>query len=174
MRRSPTLRVRCLAVAICLVWSQQAWADGGTLRIAQETHGYRFTVFTAPAVIRVGLIDTSVLVQDAETGEPLGDARVSVRMTSRTDPSQSIDATASHDVATNKLLQAALLTLPSAGWWDVVVEVAGPHGPAQASFEIEAAEPLPEWLLLWPWFSWPAAVVVLFGAQQLLGNRRSD
>jgi hypothetical protein len=174
MNRRTTYIGLTLAAWICAAWPQHAWADGGTLRIAQETQGYRITVFTAPAVIRVGPIDTSVLVQDAETGEPFGDARVSVRMTLRTDPSQSIDATASHEVATNKLLQAALLTLPRAGDWDVVVDVAGPHGPAQAKFEIEAAEPLPEWLVLWPWFSWPAAVVVLFGAQQILSQRRSD
>ena len=163
-----------MAALIFAAWPQLARADGGTLRIAQETQGYRITVFTTPAVIRVGPIDASVLVQDTETGNLITDARVSVRMTSRTDASNSIDATASHEAATNKLLQAALLTLPTAGWWDIVVDVAGPHGPAQAKLEIEVAEPLPEWRVLWPWFSWPAVVVVLFGARQFLVSRRSD
>ena len=165
----------CLAAILCAVGPDRARGDGGTLRMVQETNGYRITIYTAPAVIRVGPIDVSVLVQDAETGNLVDNAHITVRMTSGTNPNDSIDAAATHDAATNKLLQAALLTLPNAGRWDVVVDVTGPHGEAQAGFKLDAAEPLPEWQVLWPWFSWPAVVVLLFAAQQLSGqhSRRS-
>ena len=163
----------CLAALGCGAWPRGARGDGGTVQLTQETSGYRITVFTAPTPIRVGLVDVSVLVQDAETGNPMSEARVSIHMAPRTRPNDTIKATASHEAATNKLLQAAMLTLSSPGRWDVVARVEGPQGPAQVRFEIEAAEPLPEWRMLWPWFSWPAAVVLLFGAQQFLSHQRS-
>jgi hypothetical protein len=140
--------------------------------VTAETSGYRISVFTSPTPIRVGPLDTSVFVQDAETGNPIGEAGISVHVVRRAQPSRSIDATATHEAATNKLLQAAVLTLTSPGWSDVSVQVDGPHGPAQVRFEVEVAEPLPPWRVLWPWFSWPAAVVLLFGVQQLLVHRQ--
>ncbi|HEX4150166.1 MAG TPA: hypothetical protein VHY20_14310, partial [Pirellulales bacterium] len=68
MRRPVAGFELCLAAILCAAWPQHACADGGTLRMVQETGGYRITVYTAPAVIRVGPIDISVLVQEAETG----------------------------------------------------------------------------------------------------------
>jgi hypothetical protein len=33
-------------------------------------------------------------------------------------------------------------------------------------------QPLPRWLELWPWFTWPALAVGLFGLHRLLVQRR--
>ena len=162
----------CLAALGCGACPQCARGDGGTVQLTQVTGDYRITVFTAPTPIRVGLVDISVLVQDAETGNPIREAQVNIHIASRARPNETIDATASYEAATNKLLQAAILTLSSPGWWDVVARIEVPGGPAQVRFAVEAAEPLPEWRVLWPWFSWPAVVVLLFGAQQFLSQRR--
>ena len=45
------------------------------------------------------------------------------------------------------------------------VAVEGPPGPALLRFGIEADGPAPRWLELWPWFTWPALVVALFGSR---------
>ena len=177
VRANPFLRIAGIGLGLVALesgsWPADARGDGGTLQLAKETSGYRISVFTSPTPIRVGLLDTSVFVQDAETGNPIGEAGISIHVVRRAQPTRPIDATATREAATNKLLQAAVLTLTSPGWSEIVVQVDGPHGPAQVRFEVEVAEPLPPWRLLWPWFSWPAAVVLLFGAQQLLVHRRT-
>ena len=83
-----------------------------------------------------------------------------------------LECPATTEAATNKLFHAAVFELPEPGWWDVEVAVEGPHGPALVRFEVEAAEPPPRWLELWPWFTWPALVVALFGLHQVLVRRR--
>jgi hypothetical protein len=80
---------------------------------------------------------------------------------------------ATAEAATNKLFRAAEFQLPMPGWWDVTVAVDGPHGSAAVHFPIEADEPLPLWLDLWPWFSWPAVVVGLFGVHRMLARRKA-
>ena len=64
--------------------------------------------------------------------------------------------------------------LPEPGWWDVEVAVEGPHGPALVTFDFWAEKPLPRWLELWPWFAWPALVVVLFGLHQTSARRKGS
>jgi hypothetical protein len=123
-----------------------------------------------PTPFRAGPVDVSVLVLDAATGEFVPEARVTVRLTARkTGDVLEIPATA--EAATNRLLRAAVFELPEPGWWDVEVAVAGPHGPARIRFGMEADEPPPPWMELWPWFAWPAVAVALFGLHQGLVRR---
>ncbi len=56
--------------------------------------------------------------------------------------------------------------------WDVELDVDGPLGRARVSFEMVAGEPPPRWLEMWPWFTWPAVVVALFGIHQVLVRRK--
>ena len=51
-----------------------ARADGGTVRLSERQGEYRITVFTAPVPFRAGLVDISVLVQDAVSRTPIPDA----------------------------------------------------------------------------------------------------
>ena len=151
--------------------SSLARADGGAVRLREQARAYQVTVFTAPTPFRAGPVDFSVLVLDAATGEYVPGARVTVRLTARgTEDVLECPATAA--AATNKLYRAAVFQLPQPGWWDVEVAVDGPHGPALLRFGAEADEPLPRWLELWPWFTWPALAVALFGLHQVLVRRR--
>src|SRR5262249_9718887 len=61
-------------------WCAPALADGGSVLLSQKTGDYRITVFGSPSPFRAGPVDISVLVQDAITGQPLPQARVTVRM----------------------------------------------------------------------------------------------
>jgi hypothetical protein len=147
-----------------------ARADGGAVRLRERAGGYEIAVFTSPTPFRAGPVDISVLVQDAATGVCLPEARVTVRLTAR-GSEELLEYPATEETATNKLFRAAEFQLPEPGWWDVAVAVEGPHGPALLQFGIQADEPRPRWLDLWPWFSWPALAVALFGIHRVLVRR---
>jgi hypothetical protein len=149
-------------------------ADGGAVRLSERQADYRITVFTAPTPLRAGPVDISVLVQDARTGRPAPQARVTVRAAPRGRPREAISQPATSEAATNKLLRAAVFEMPEPGWWEVEVDVEGERGSARARFEVEAAEAAPRWLTLWPWLGWPAVAILVFGIHQWLtrSNRR--
>jgi hypothetical protein len=146
-------------------------ADGGAVRLMQRQGGYRVAVFTSPTPFRVGTVDVSVYVVDADTAEPVPDARVTIRAVPRDRPEETIRCSATSAAATNKLFRAAVFELPESGWWDVETVVEATKGTARVCFAVEAAEPPPRWRAVWPWTAWPAAVVVLFGLHQVFARR---
>ncbi len=158
--------VGVLAWLLLVAWCTLADADGGTIRLASKQSGYQITVFTAPTPFRAGPVDISVLVQDSLTGEPMTGARVTVRMSKLGQIALEYPATT--QAATNKLFRAAQFELPEPGRWDMQVMVEGSQGPAEIAGEVEAAEPLPRWREIWPWFGWPALAIALFSIHQIL------
>jgi hypothetical protein len=146
-----------------------ARGDGSTVCMSGRQGSYVIAVFSAPTPLRAGPIDISVLVQDARSGEPVTEAQVTVRLTMPEQPPLSVAAT--QEAATNKLLRAASIDLPSAGRWHLDVDVDGPHGAAVISCDLDAANRLPKWRELWPWVCWPALVILLFGLHQALVRR---
>src|SRR5262249_9067480 len=145
----------CLVSSLTPHPSSLARADGGAVRLRERAGNYQITVFTSPTPFRAGPVDVSVLVQDAATGECAPEARGTVRLTAR-ETGQVLETPATSEAATNKLFHAAVFQLPEPGWWDVEVAVEGRYGPACVRFEVDAAEPPPRWLEMWPWFGWPA------------------
>lgn len=157
-----------LLSALVLLYSpHQLWADGGAVRLSQREGNYQVTVLTAPTPLRAGPIDISVLVQNAVNNELVLEGCVAVTATPRDHPARAVRRLATAEAATNKLFRAAEFELSDPGWWDVEVSIDGPLGTEHAQFEMEAADPLPKWLAMWPWFSWPLLVIVLFGVHQL-------
>src|SRR5438093_1281433 len=78
-------------------------ADGGTVRLSQRQGVYQITVFTAPNPFRSGPVDVSVLVQDAGTGQPVPEVRVTVRAAPRGRSGEALVSPATSEAATNKL-----------------------------------------------------------------------
>jgi len=156
---------------LILYHSSLCRADGGTLRLCQRAGNYQVAVFTSPTPLRAGPVDLSVLVQDPTSGECALGAEVRVRLTA-VRSGRMLEYPATSAAATNKLFQAAVFELPEAGVWDVEVSVQGSQGPASAHFPLEAGEPLPRWLDLWPWYTWPALAVALFSLYRVLARRR--
>jgi hypothetical protein len=150
--------------------SSYARADGGAVRLSEMAGNYRITVFTSPTPLRAGPVDISVLVHDAATGEWAPQAQVTVRLAAR-GAEQVREFPATAEAVTNKLLKAAVFRLPDPGRRDVEIVVDGPRGPASVRFDVDVAEPIPRWLELWPWFTWPAVAVALFGIHQVLVRR---
>ncbi len=115
-----------------------------------------------------------MLVQDADSGRTLDDATIVVELTSPDHALPPLRAIAVTDAATNQLFRAALFDLPTPGEWHVRVECTTPAHPAPATvaFTMNAAAPLPPWLTVWPWFTWPAVAVLLFAIHRVLVKRR--
>lgn len=147
-------------------------ADGGIVCLSERKGNYHITVFTAPTPVRVGLVDMSVFVQIAATGEPDLGARVRIRAVPRGRPDAAIEQTATNEQATNKLFQAAVFDLPESGWWDVALLLDGLGEPIELSFAMEVEDALPRFWQLVPWIAWTGAAIFLFLIHQGLVRRK--
>jgi hypothetical protein len=162
-----------ISLLLVLFSSSLVRADGGAIRLSEQKCNYRITVFTTPTPLRAGPVDISVFVQDAATGEPVSGVQVTIEAEWRGSPRVTLYHPATTEAATNKLYCAATFDLPEAGWYSLVVSIDGPLGEAEVHCDIEAAEPQPSWLTVWPWVGWPLLMILLFGIHQLLARRRS-
>jgi hypothetical protein len=150
------------------IWCATAAADGGSMCLSGRQGDYHISVFSSPTPFRAGLVDVSVLVQDASTGNPVTQVQVTVRMSRSGGPALEYPATS--ETATNKLLHAAQFVLPEPGAWHLEVQVQGSHGLAVLAGDVQAAGPLARWQQIWPWFGWPALVIVIFCLHHVLGR----
>jgi hypothetical protein len=162
-----------LPICASFSWPLTAIADGGAVRLLERVGNYQIAVFTAPTPLRAGPVDVSVLVQNADSHEPISGAQVTIKATQQDEPEVTVSHLATTDAATNKLFQAAILDLSAAGRWELEVSVDGSLGTAQARTEVEVAEPLPPYLALWPWVCWPIVPILLFAVYQRFARRRS-
>jgi hypothetical protein len=145
------------------------FGDAGAVLLRQETGAIRITVFAAPAPLRAGPIDVSVLVQDATGGEPRLDAQVELRFSLAGYPETSLPAT--HENATNKVLYAAPVVLQREGRWRLEVDVRSPNQRAQFRTEVTVLSPEAPLFTYWPYLALPGAVILLFILNQWLKRR---
>ncbi len=160
-----------VALVFVLLGAGVARADGGTIRIQQDAGSFRITVFSAPEPLRVGAADFSVLVQRIDDEAPVVDAEIAIRLVGPP-PALPIDVRATRANATNKLLHAALVMLPTAGTWTLRVTLRHAAEVVELDGEIDVAPPLPRWVALWPYLAFPFAVVTLFALRVWLAYRR--
>ncbi|MFQ5611033.1 MAG: hypothetical protein ACE5H9_02765 [Anaerolineae bacterium] len=153
---------------------------GGTPQLTNAEVGpYWVSVWTQPDPARVGEWHITVAVAEPpspgsatnEAGPPVLDATVSVRLTSLERPGQTIMALATHEDAANKLFYEADLDLPRGGQWRASVDVQGPAGGGQASFELQV---LPgERSSGLAWAAWGGAGLAVLALGWLVVRRRS-
>jgi hypothetical protein len=151
-----------LSAAVFAVTLGRAAADGGVPLASAARDDLRVTLFVAPANPVAGPVDVSVLVQDLTTEAARTDLPVWVEARFSGDEPLTINAEATSEAATNRLLRAATLDLSRPGRWtltatvrDVVVRAAIEVGPAPLA-----------WSDLWLWIGWPFAAVALFGVHR--------
>ncbi len=142
------------------------------MRLSATNGGYRINVLTAPRPFRAGAVDTSTLVQDAKTEEPMTQVQLTVHMIKEGGLALEYPATA--DAAPNKVFRLAQFELLRPGRWQMQVLVGTSHGPMVLPCEVDVAELLPRWLETWPWIGWPAIAIVFFGIHEVLGRQRRD
>src|SRR5262249_25333719 len=144
-----------LSVSVFILLSSQALADGGSLCLSEQKGNYQIAVFTSPTPLRAGPVDISVLVQEAATRQPAPDVKIVVKDTSRNRRGSGSRRHATFEAATNKLFQAAEFHLNEPGWWQVEIALDGSLGQTQVALDIEVGKPLPRYLAMWPWLTWP-------------------
>ena len=136
---------------------------------ARGPGAFLVTVFVAPEPARAGPIDTSVLVQDRQTGVVILDAKVdlAVRRVGGGDPEVLTRAT--REQSTNKVLQSGRIDLPTAGSWALRVFVsrgARRIGVRDDRFPVSPAAP--RLAAFWPLLLLPPFAVALFALHQAL------
>ncbi len=151
-----------------------ARADGGSLQISELRKDRTISVFTSPTPLRVGAADVSILVKHADAGDSAADSKFVVRAWPLSKRQNVISARATHEAATNKLMQAAQLTFNEAGWWHI--EVTGPEVGAKhpLGFDVEVLKAFPRWLELSPWILWPLVPIGLYMAYRLRTGKRRN
>lgn len=165
MPRMQTKSVLRLAILTVLAATTATFADGGIVRHVQNAGPWRVTVFTSPTPFRAGPVDISFLIQDAATGDAILDAAIDLTAEG---PTGTVHTTATRTNATNRMLYAALLTLPALGEWSFTAGMTRAGHAETISFSIPVAPALPPWQTYWPWFSVPMIGIWLFVAHQAI------
>jgi hypothetical protein len=148
-------------------------ADGGTLVLRKRAGPFRITIFSSPQPLRVGPADLSVMVQQLTNESPVLDAKVSLHLThSHTEGIREVYVPATHAEATNKLLYAARVNLPTAGSWQLAATVDSKNGGAKVAGELAVLPPQPPVIAYWPYFAVLPLIAILFAMNQWLKSER--
>ncbi len=171
--RLPARRIRALGTALLCV-ALLLFADGGTMQFRKTAGPFIVTVFSEPVPVRAGTADLSVMVEKAADQSTLLDAHVMLRL-KKTESGSIVEvaAPATHEHATNKLLYAASVTLPSAGVWQLTVEVRDKVNSASASGDLHVIPAEPPVKEHWPLFAVVPLMILLFALNQWLKSRRN-
>ena len=145
-----------------------AHADGGTVQLREASGPFVVTVFTAPETLRAGPIDTSVLVQERETGRVILDATANFAVQSAAGTGPRFQARATHVQARNKLLQAATIDIPAAGWWTMQISVSRNGVPTVLTTKFLVLPAAPRVAGIWPFLILPPFAIALFALHQAL------
>jgi hypothetical protein len=162
--------IQLLRLLPILLLTSLALADGGVVRTSQQLGPWMITVFSSPTPFRVGPVDLSVLVQDAETSDTVFDVDVNLML--RHAAADAILVEATREAATNQLLRAALFDLPAPGTWQVDVSITSQEHAERLQFALDADPPLPRLMELWIWLSIPILALVFFVLHQWLVRSR--
>jgi YtkA-like len=162
-------RALVLLSSLCL-GGTSLLADGGTLQFRKQAGPFIVTVFTSPVPLRAGVADISVMVQDGQDNSPVLDANVSIKL-SKADE-QTIAEKATTSQATNKLLYASAVELPTPGRWRLGVRVARGGTGGEAAGEIAVLPEEAPVITYWLYFAVIPLGVMLFGLNQWLKKRR--
>ena len=143
-------------------------ADGGVVRLREVSGPFLITVYTASETLHAGLVDTSVLVQDRNTGEVIQDAMVFFAAQPADSETRIVKIRATHEQATNKLLQAATLDMSVPGPWRLNIYVLRGQETADFAAVIQVEPATPRLAAIWPYLLLPPISIVIFVLHQKL------
>lgn len=162
MKITPTLLTMLMLAPLV------AHADGGTVQLREASGPFVVTVFTAPETLRAGPVDTSVLVQDPETGRVILDATVNLALQPVAGTGPGFQARATHVQARNKLLQAVTIDVPAAGWWTMQISVSRDGAQAVLATKLLVLPAAPRLAAIWPFVILPPVAIALFALHRTL------
>jgi len=164
-------RLKLIAMTAALSWVLAAnpaalRADGGVLLLHRNAGPFSAAVFASPAPPRAGVVDLSVLVQMAETTEPVLDAEVEVTLR-RDGEEKTIQATRAQ--SQNRLLYSAPVTVSAGDWtYTVTIRKDGRTAEIGGTVAIASSDGGTERIRYWPAFVAPLIAIALFAMHQRL------
>jgi hypothetical protein len=151
-----------------------AYANGGTTILVEPVGPYSLTVTASPYPLQVGVTnDISALVGRQADQQLVLDAEVVIMVTPIDQAGKTQTLAASHDNATNKLYYATNVIFPTTGRWRITVQINGPDGSGETSFEEQVEAPSNRGALLWSIVGITAGVVA-FVLALFVGRRSRD
>lgn len=195
------LQVLIVLVGPALFSSPPAYGDAGLLRVSEVSGPYRISVFSEPTPLRLDRGVLSILVADRETGRPLRDVKVQVRIASSTDtahasvqsaqrPGRGLRFSATLDESDalqvcpmHPKFEAAhpgfcpycgmelVSRSSSPGPRAIQVAVKSNRGEGSVSFEADIEAPESQWISLGPSLAVPPLGILLFVLHQSLRHR---
>jgi hypothetical protein len=163
--RSLLLSILLLALPIIV------HGDGGRVQLQQKADSFLITVFAAPAPLRAGQVDISVLIQNFENDQPVLDAQVQIIL--RGESGMTVRAEATRAEAKNKLLYATMLNLPESGQWQIEVEVKRGAKNSKVAGFLVVSPAWPLFLSHWRLLVLPPFAIALFILNQRLRSQMS-
>lgn len=195
------LRVLIVLLGPVLLSSPPAYGDAGLLRVSEVSGPYRISVFSEPTPLRLDRGMLSILIADHETGRPLRDVEVQVRIASPVDPARAYVKPAKRPG--RGLRFTATLDEPGApqvcpmhpefeatrpgycphcgmelvsrsrppGLFAIRIEVESNRGEGSVSFEANIEAPESQWVSLGPSLAVPPLGILLFVLHQSLRHR---
>ncbi|MFL6350947.1 MAG: hypothetical protein ACJ74Z_03735 [Bryobacteraceae bacterium] len=148
------------------------FADGGTVQFQKQAGPFIVSVFSAPVPLRVGPADLTVMVQKAADRRNVLNCDVMLVLSKPGEHDVRIAATRAR--ATNKLLYAAPVALPSAGTWHLTIYVSDKRDTARVNGDLAVLPGLPPLIADWPYFALLPMAVALFGLNQWLKTKRKS
>ena len=166
------LRLQAYLVLILATLSPvSVHADGGMVIMRKEVDALIITVFASPAPLSVGPADISVLVQNRDGLQPLLDAQVSVLLQGQSSTAE-IRARATREQAQNKLLYAALLTIPEPGKWRLLITTLHHGNHVKIGHDIDVNQGDSARRSDWEYIALPIITVAVFVIRECLMRRR--
>ncbi len=162
-------------VALALLARIMLLADGGTLILQKQAGPLTISIFSSPEPLRTGPADLSVMVQKSVDKSSILDADVKLHFTHASpDGIMEVFAPATHANATNKLLYASRVNIPTQGIWKLTATVVSKLGTAEVAGEISVMPPQSTMLRYWPYFALVPLIILLFAVNQSLKRKRKS
>ena len=155
-------------VTIIMLAVRFAYADGGAVCLREASGPFLVTVFVAPEPAQAGLIDTSVLVQDRQTGVVILDAKVDLAARRVDGAGPEFLTHATRQQSTNKILQSGRIDLPTSGSWALRVFVSRGREESVFATTLPVSPAAPRLATVWPMLLLAPFAVALFALHQAL------
>jgi len=134
---------------------------------------FLIAAFAQPTPVRVGTADISAMVQRVTDQQTILDASVNIHLRQSTEGRiVEVVAPATHANATNKLLYAAHVKIPSSGTWTVSVDVNAKQGAGLAAGDVDVLPQQPAGEAYWPFLVFVPLAIALFALNRWLRARR--
>ena len=180
------LIVFCLILAI----PEMLLADGGAIQFQGDAGSFHVTLFTQPPILRAGLIDITMLVQDRSNLDPILDAKVTFHLNrqagslpeatqwmppacamNKTADLSNIPALLGH--GENRLLYGSAVQVSDSGRWEFKAQIqrAGETAEIDTGLNIGLAPPPP--MAYWHLFLLIPAAILGFVLHQWARAQRT-